>query len=163
MTDEMYKPLQCVEEIIGRVESWPTYILMHMFYEEPGVRVMKNVAAFLYGNGVPVEKAADCYAACRGQRYVHTILNGVSSWYKTWDRYPCDKHVAQYYSMRSKHVVWLNGRNRDVEELALPEVIMAEIGVEGAKKVGARCEEELRRWINNVRAKGCREENDECN
>jgi hypothetical protein len=39
-------PLETVEVLLGPVESWPTYIIRHMFAEHPNVRNMKNVARF---------------------------------------------------------------------------------------------------------------------
>jgi len=59
--------------------------------------------------------------------------------------------------MRSKRVLWLNGKNSDSDEVALPEAVVPEIGLEGAKRIGAWYEKELIKWIENVRAYGCRE------
>jgi len=37
-----------------------------MFVVEPNANSVKKVAAFMYGNDVPIEKATDCYIACIG-------------------------------------------------------------------------------------------------
>jgi hypothetical protein len=58
-------PLSAVEDILGDVESWPTCIL-DIFVVKPNRLSVQNVAAFMYGNGVPVEKAVDCFVACIG-------------------------------------------------------------------------------------------------
>jgi hypothetical protein len=38
--------LEAVEVLLGPVESWATYIIRHMFAEDPNIRNMKNVAGF---------------------------------------------------------------------------------------------------------------------
>src|SRR5215471_18551816 len=100
-------PMIEVQELIGSVECWPTYILLHMFFEEPTTRVKQNVCAFMYGNRVPVYTAAYCYAMCRGTKYEDEIVIAVSALYKTWDERPWGKHLAEYYNTRDKRVYWL--------------------------------------------------------
>jgi hypothetical protein len=39
-------PLEAVEVLLGPIESWPTYIIRHMFVEDPNVRNTENVAGF---------------------------------------------------------------------------------------------------------------------
>jgi hypothetical protein len=43
-------PLSEVEERVGAVETWPSYIIRHMFMDEPNARTVKNLAGLLYGN-----------------------------------------------------------------------------------------------------------------
>jgi hypothetical protein len=107
-----------VEETVGGVESWPTYVILDMFVSEPNPRVMKKVAGFMYGNGVPVETAAECYIACRGQQYSQEINGALFSWYDTWDRYRRNRHNVDYWNMRLKRLLWLNGK-----ELAQDETV----------------------------------------
>ena len=52
-------PLIAVEDILGGVESWPTYIIYNMFLVEPNTISVKKVAAFMYGSGVPAECVID--------------------------------------------------------------------------------------------------------
>jgi hypothetical protein len=59
-------PLSLIEERVGDVESWPTYIIRHMFVDEPNARTVKNFATFVFGNDVPVEVAVNCFNACNG-------------------------------------------------------------------------------------------------
>jgi len=49
-------PLRAVEDIVGDVDSWPTYIICDLFVTEPNTISVKHVADFMYGNGVPIEK-----------------------------------------------------------------------------------------------------------
>jgi hypothetical protein len=50
-------PLAVVESYVGEVERWPSRVLTDMFLEEPKVRVIRRVAAFMYGNYVTVSDA----------------------------------------------------------------------------------------------------------
>ena len=58
-------PLSAVENILGDVESWPSSII-DLFITKPCTVSVINVAAFMYGNNVPVEKVVDCFVACVG-------------------------------------------------------------------------------------------------
>ena len=68
-------PLAVVEAQLGSVDSWPSYVLRLMFMLEPNSRVMKKVAAFMYGNNVRLSDAVACYKACNGrnQSQVETV------------------------------------------------------------------------------------------
>ena len=69
-------PLAVVEAQLGSVDSCPPYVLKLMFMLEPNQRVMKKVAAFMYGNNVRLSDAVPCNNACNGrhQSLVETIL-----------------------------------------------------------------------------------------
>ena len=58
--------LRELEDILGDVESLSTYLIYDIFVVEPNTHSVKNVAAFMYGNGVPIEKAVDCFISCVG-------------------------------------------------------------------------------------------------
>lgn len=51
--------LRAFEYISGNVESWPAYLIYDILVVEHNTNSVKNVAAFRYGNGVPIEKAVD--------------------------------------------------------------------------------------------------------
>jgi len=59
-------PLRAAEDVLGDVESWPTYVIYHMFVVEPNTISVNKVAAFIYCKVVPIEKAVDCCIACIG-------------------------------------------------------------------------------------------------
>jgi len=40
-------PLRAVEDILGDVESWPTYIIYNMFLVESNTISVKKIAAFM--------------------------------------------------------------------------------------------------------------------
>jgi hypothetical protein len=85
-------------------------IIHHMFVEEPHACAMKNVAGFFYGNGVPVDKATRCYAVCNGYEFNSVITEGMYRWYAAWDKATYSWHKLEYYNMRVKSMVWVNGK-----------------------------------------------------
>ena len=56
-------PLKTVEDILGDVESWPTYIVFNLFVVETNTISVKKVAAFMYGNAVLVISTINCFNA----------------------------------------------------------------------------------------------------
>ena len=59
-------PLKAFEDISGDVESWPTYIIYNLYVVERSTISVKKVAAFMYGNAVPMISAINCFNACMG-------------------------------------------------------------------------------------------------
>jgi len=51
--------LSAVENILGDGDTWPTCIIVDIFITKPNTISVLNVAAFMYGNNVHVEKAVD--------------------------------------------------------------------------------------------------------
>ena len=120
-------PLAVVEAQLGSVDSWPPYVLRLMFMLEPNSRLMKKVAAFIYGNNVRLSDAVGCYKACNGrhQSSVETVLR---SWYDVWDRDVNRRHMEQYYSMLLKCLAWINGMALEQYEVVKPVVISSKYG-----------------------------------
>ena len=92
--------LKRVEDSVGVVDSWPSYMILHMFASVPDVRVMKQVAAFMFGNGIDVETATECYVQCRGREYMQMIREALTRRYYKWNRASRQSHLAEYYNMR---------------------------------------------------------------
>jgi len=116
-------PLQAVEDILGNVESWPTYVIYNIFVEEPCPESIKKVAAFMYGNGVPLDVAFECFNACCGLN-CSWVSQTMSKWYSKRDSHPHWKHKAEYYSMSFKQCLRING------EPVRPEDTVMEFGIE---------------------------------
>jgi hypothetical protein len=71
-----------VENQLGKVELWPTYILLHLFVDLPDDVTIRKVVAFFYGNGVGKTMAAECYASCNILVKPHKIMETVSDLYR---------------------------------------------------------------------------------
>jgi hypothetical protein len=79
-----------------------------MFVDEPNARTVRNVAAFMFGNGVPVEVAVNCFNASNGLNRTY-VDEKMHEWYYVWQRNSYRLHMAEYYNTRMKCLVWLNG------------------------------------------------------
>jgi hypothetical protein len=56
--------LQSVERRLGPIDTWPTYIIKDLFVDVPSSPIVKRLAGFFYGNGVPECTAAQLYWTC---------------------------------------------------------------------------------------------------
>jgi hypothetical protein len=112
-------PLRAVEDITGDVDIWHTYIICDLFVTEPNTISVKHVAAFMYGNGVPIEKTVDCFIASVGFDSYYVSCS-MKDWYSSWYN---AAHNAKYYSTASKRWMWINGN------VLQPEVTVTEFGI----------------------------------
>ena len=114
-------PLRSDEDILGDVETWPLYVINNMFVVEPNTISVKKIAAFMYDNGVPMERAIDCFNACMGfiSYYVSCAMK---DWYSIWDKNPHMTHKAEYYSMSLKRWIWINGKALNQHEAVCSEI-----------------------------------------
>jgi hypothetical protein len=137
-------PLSLVEERVGAVETWPSYIIWHMFVDEPDASTVKNLAGFLYGNEVPLQDAVKCVNACNGVNggYVSEKMHG---WYYVWQLNKEIPHMSEYYNTLIKCNVWINDRELDQLE-EVPGSVVLDFGVE---KAG--CPQLIQCAIANVR------------
>ena len=76
--------LGVVEAQLGSVDSWPPHVLRFMFFLKANPRVMKQVAAFMYGNNVRLSDTVGCYNACNG-RYRRGVETEMRACYDEWD------------------------------------------------------------------------------
>jgi len=120
-------PLAVVEAQLGIVDILPSYVLRNTFLWQPNSRVMKKVAAFMYGNSVRLSDALACYNACNGrhQSRVETVLKAL---YNAWDSNETGRHMEQYYIVSMKCQAWINGKAREQYEAVNPVVSVSEFG-----------------------------------
>jgi len=69
-----------VEDILGNVESWPTYVKYNIFVEKPCPSCIKEFAAFMYGNGFPLDIAIEYFNACC-VLHCSLVSQTMSKWY----------------------------------------------------------------------------------
>jgi len=98
-------PLSVVEERLDAVQTWPTYILVDMFVEDPNEVSVREVSGFMYGNGVPFNEAERCLQVCNGGRR-EFIKERMWYWYKLWDS---SVYAEKYYSVVLK-MAWIHGK-----------------------------------------------------
>jgi hypothetical protein len=102
-------PLQAVECVIGPVHNWPSYILHHLFIEDPDNYVLKNVSAFMYGHGIGFKDAWMCFNACNKYGKEFVIKEEIKKHYDMWNETPHKLHEDYYYDMFKKKFVFING------------------------------------------------------
>jgi len=73
-------PCSSAENILGDVEIRPTNVIYNMFVVEPNTITVKKVAAFMYGNGIPVKRSIDCLNACMGLKS-YNLSCAMKDWY----------------------------------------------------------------------------------
>ena len=149
-------PSKAVEDMLGVVETWPTYVIFNMFLVEPNTISVKKVTAFMYDSAVPVTRAINCFNACMefdsSSSYVSSPMK---NWYSTWDKNPYKPHKAEYYSMSSKQWLCINGEALDQHEAVLPEITVMQFGIEstGYQQIIKLTIEHIRSISSNFHAK----------
>jgi hypothetical protein len=78
-----------------------------MFLLDPEDAVMRDIAAFFYGNNIDVEKAWKCYDMCNGSGDETLIREGVKLYYNEWTG--SEVKNIPYYNMSTKKFVWIHG------------------------------------------------------
>jgi hypothetical protein len=139
--------LSLVEERVGVVETWPSFVIKHIIMDKPNARTVKNLAGFLYGNEVDLESAIKCVNACNvvNRGYVSREMH---AWYYTRQLNSGSRHMAEYYNTLIKCNVCINGREHD----QLEEVTNSAVLYFGVEKAG--CPQLLQCAIANVREGG---------
>ena len=123
-------PLKTVEDILGDVVSWATYIVYNMFLVEPNTINVKKVAAYMYGNAVPVTSAINYFNACMELDSSSSyICSAMKNWHSIRDKNPYRPHKAEY-SMSSKQWLWINGEALHQHETVWPKITVMQFGIQ---------------------------------
>lgn len=120
-------PLRKVEDILGYVECWPTYLIYGIFLVEPN-RVMWRMFLLLWTATVFPSKNCRLFNACIGLQsfYVSCALRiCIPYWIKILKLLK-----ARYYSTTLKRWMCINGNALSQQEAACPEVGVTQFGTE---------------------------------
>ena len=124
--------LDAMTHHLGELDSFPTYILQHLFIDNScpvRTKKLKRVMAFFYGNVVPLELAHTFYNACNG-RHSRFVVEQSTEWYRDWQESRYKRHMHEYYSMIFKKFIYINGSLWNQHEYVLPEVTGTEFGID---------------------------------
>lgn len=121
----------CSIECHGSIENTLRFLercgklahMRYMFVEKPNTSSVKKVPAFMYGNGVPIERAVQCFNACNRLNSYY-VSHAMHDWQFIWDRNHYMSHIAEYYSV-FQTLGWTSGEALDKQEAAWPEVSYA--------------------------------------
>jgi hypothetical protein len=139
-----------VQDQIGNMNTWPTYILIHLFLDPPDKRTITNVSAFLYGNEISKRIARSCYAMCNGITSADTIFEGVTELYRLWNENPYKEHMAYFYELYTGDFIWINGLGLNQTEVVIPEIKVPQIGVDCLKDTDYELWKQLNAAIQSV-------------
>ena len=96
-----------LERTLGSLKSWPQDILRYLFLVKPTPYTTLELAAFFFGNRIPLITALDFFHECCNPP--SEILDFFHSIYDSWERRSDQEHVYEYYDMRIGEVVELSG------------------------------------------------------
>ena len=108
--------LQFLELLIDDFEAWPTDILLATFVAQPSFHSVERIAAFSYGNGIPLRLLTRFVSLCN-REWDHNSYLQLYSLYHMWKMEPNTLHHASYYNVKHKKLCWINGDNHPQHEL----------------------------------------------
>ena len=117
-----------IEILVGDFGLWPSSVLSGLFLDLPSKSSVKHVAAFLYGNGVPLWVAKKLCALCNPfwNDHANTDMNVL---YHLWHAGVDERHRTKYYSIRHRSMYCIHGGDSARDE-PINEVFVGELGWE---------------------------------
>jgi hypothetical protein len=77
--------LPFLEEKLGAVALWPSYVLRLLFVEATSLLGVTSLAAFFHGNGIPMNAAISFHLTCHGYDDVAFITRIIQNCYDEWN------------------------------------------------------------------------------
>jgi hypothetical protein len=105
-----------LEEKLGPITAWPTQVLRLLFVDAGTSLTMTAVAAFFYGNSIPLNAALSFYRICNDNLH-DTVDMAFEDCYETWDA--TGTWPVMYYDMSLKKHKFINGLVLRVSETYL--------------------------------------------
>jgi len=94
--------LQAVEQYLGGIDTWPSYIISDLFAETPSPRVVEELTAFFAGNGVPKTLAYKLYCACSPEAATELVRQLFYVRFSLWHSSDTVRRHSMYYDVRIK-------------------------------------------------------------
>jgi hypothetical protein len=113
--------LAVFESRLGSIDTWPSYILRFLFVDTPNCAVVRRVAGFFYGNGIECNLAAEFYGLC-SQNAGADVMEHIYQLYQHWQVSPWTYHKIEYYNMRLRKHLYLNGERCRLQEESVVSV-----------------------------------------
>ena len=99
--------LGALERTLGSMHSSPQDILRYLFLVAPTSYTLLELAAFFFGNKIPLLQATDFLLECFSPSQDH--IDYFRSKYDVWERNRNQSHLYEYYDMSKGQVVLLRG------------------------------------------------------
>jgi len=133
-----------LERTLGSLHSWPQDILRYLFIVTPSSYTTLELAAFFFGNRIPLITALDFLHECCD--LPPEIPDLFRSKYDSWERRPGQIHMYEYYDIRIGPVVELSGSDYHEQYVVIERVVPLSIGF------GILCPNRIMRHIDAMRA-----------
>jgi hypothetical protein len=101
--------LPFIEERLGAVALWPTYVLHLLFIDGPTLLCITALAAFFYGNGIPINAAMSLYLTCHGYNDVSFVIQVFQHCYDEWKESPDRPVTFIYFNTEERLYRFVNG------------------------------------------------------
>jgi len=137
--------LQHVEQHLGPLDTWPTYIIRYLFVDFPSPPIVKGLSAFFSGNNVPVYIASQLYLACNDTCNIHAT-NYMYQLYLRWQRCMYRFHMFEYYNVLKRKYIWTNGKAFNQKEEVSSIMRTPQLGI-----VNTGCNNLIRHKLRSVR------------
>jgi len=118
--------LSFIETKIGSLHNWPLDIQRYTFCIRPSNYTTITIAAFCYGNKIPLDLALELF-----QDYNHPSSEHIELFrnkYETWPQRTRSRHIFYYYNMSIGRTVYINRSDFDQMELVDEDPIVIKIG-----------------------------------
>jgi len=97
--------LQAIEDHLGSIDTWPSYIIQYLFVDTPTPRVVEELTAFFIGNCVPKALVYRLYHACNPTATNDHVRQLFYMRYSIWQTSKTVRRMSSYYDVRmQKHV-----------------------------------------------------------
>jgi hypothetical protein len=121
--------LPFVTRCIAELDEWPSDILRLLFCDDCKVTHIRDVCAFLYGNGLPLIFATKLYLYVNDDSD-HLTANTIRTFYTLWHDDAESTHHAKYYNVRQKQLLWINGSNHPQYDPVVQYVTEIDLGID---------------------------------
>jgi hypothetical protein len=101
--------LPFLEEKLGAIALWPTYVWRLLFFDEPTLLGVTSLAAFFYGNAIPMNAAISFYLTCHGYNDVSFITRVIKACYDEWNESSDRPVTVLYFSTQERLYRFVNG------------------------------------------------------
>jgi hypothetical protein len=101
--------LPFLEEKLGAVALWPSYVLRLLFFEATSLLGVTSLAAFFHGNGIPMNAAISLHLKCHGYYDVAYITHIIQTCYDEWNGPSVLPVIIIYFNMEERLFRFVNG------------------------------------------------------
>jgi hypothetical protein len=115
--------LEAVNNRLGTMESWPSYILRYLFVENSVQERLKVLCAFFYSNGLPCHLAYQLYYMCNPYTTIKIKVQ-VKTYYNNWIKNLHTADKMYYYNLRVKDFFYVNSIKH-----VLPKITVVDFGI----------------------------------